>query len=80
MVEELRKSGVKIGSCTGYPMAIVDKLKIKASDQGYTPDVYVAADEVPQARPCPYMVCILCVMYQMCYLIYKRLQRHFHHW
>ncbi|XP_037797717.1 phosphonoacetaldehyde hydrolase-like [Penaeus monodon] len=52
----LRSQGVKIGSCTGYPAPIVDKLKPIAAAQGYVPDVYVTADEVPQARPMPYMV------------------------
>lgn len=55
-VAELRKMGIKIGSCTGFPSAIVEKLKPLAAAQGYVPDVYVAADEVPQARPMPYMV------------------------
>ncbi|KAG0708499.1 Phosphonoacetaldehyde hydrolase-like protein [Chionoecetes opilio] len=53
---ELRGTGVKVGSCTGYPSAIVEKLKPIAAAQGYVPDAYVAADEVPQARPMPYMV------------------------
>lgn len=47
---------IKVGSCTGYPSAIVETLKPIAAAQGYIPDVYVAADEVPQARPMPYMV------------------------
>lgn len=47
---------IKVGSCTGYPSAIVETLKPIAAAQGYAPDVYVAADEVPQARPMPYMV------------------------
>uniref|UniRef100_A0A0P4VYG8 Phosphonoacetaldehyde hydrolase n=1 Tax=Scylla olivacea TaxID=85551 RepID=A0A0P4VYG8_SCYOL len=55
-VAELRRMGIKVGSCTGYPSAIVEKLKPLAAAQGYVPDVYVAADEVPQARPMPYMV------------------------
>jgi len=55
-VSALRKQGCKIGSTTGFTMAMVDVLKAEASKQGYTPDVYVAADEVPQARPFPFMV------------------------
>ncbi|KAK4322884.1 hypothetical protein Pmani_006399 [Petrolisthes manimaculis] len=55
-VRDLRAQGIKIGSCTGYPSVIVDQLKPLAAHQGYTPDVYVCADEVPQARPLPYMV------------------------
>lgn len=53
---ELRRMNIKVGSCTGYPSAIVETLKPIAAAQGYVPDVYVAADEVPQARPMPYMV------------------------
>ncbi|XP_050715403.1 phosphonoacetaldehyde hydrolase-like [Eriocheir sinensis] len=53
---ELRRMNIKVGSCTGYPSAIVETLKPIAAAQGYAPDVYVAADEVPQARPMPYMV------------------------
>lgn len=55
-IKELRKMGIKIGSCTGYPSDIVNRLKPLAEKQGYVPDVYVTADEVPAARPMPYMV------------------------
>lgn len=55
-INELRGMGIKIGSCTGYPSPIVEKLKPLATAQGYVPDAYVTADEVPQARPMPYMV------------------------
>jgi len=56
-VDELQKKrGLKIGSTTGFTMAMVDVLKKAASAQGYTPDCYVAADEVPHARPYPFMV------------------------
>jgi len=56
-VNELQKKrGLKIGSTTGFTMAMVDVLKEAAAKQGYVPDVYVAADEVPQARPFPFMV------------------------
>lgn len=34
----------------------VDILKTAAAKQGYKPDCYVAADEVPHARPYPFMV------------------------
>ena len=56
-VNELQKNrGLKIGSTTGFTGVMVDVLKKAATAQGYTPDVYVAADEVPQARPFPFMV------------------------
>ena len=34
----------------------VDILKTAASKQGYKPDTIVCADEVPHARPYPFMV------------------------
>ena len=48
--------GLKIGSTTGFTTPMVDILKKIAAENGYVPDCYVAADEVPQARPYPYMV------------------------
>ncbi|XP_062518396.1 phosphonoacetaldehyde hydrolase-like isoform X2 [Corticium candelabrum] len=48
--------GLKIGSTTGFTTAMVQVLKEDAEKEGYVPDCYVAADEVPQARPYPYMV------------------------
>ena len=48
--------GLKIGSTTGFTTPMVDILKKIAAENGYEPDCYVAADEVPQARPFPYMV------------------------
>lgn len=47
---------LKIGSTTGFTTPMVDILKKIAAENGYVPDCYVAADEVPQARPYPYMV------------------------
>ena len=47
---------LKIGSTTGFTTPMVDILKKIAAENGYIPDCYVAADEVPQARPYPYMV------------------------
>lgn len=48
--------GLKIGSTTGFTTPMLDILKKIAAKNGYIPDCYVAADEVPQARPYPYMV------------------------
>ena len=53
--------GLKIGSTTGFTRAMVDVLKEVANAAGYVPDAYVAADEVPQARPYPYMVWANCI-------------------
>jgi len=55
-VNKIKSKGIKIGSTTGFTTPMVDILKVAAAKAGYVPDVYVAADEVPQARPFPYMV------------------------
>lgn len=52
---------LKIGSSTGFTTAMVDVLKVIAAKSGYVPDAIVAADEVPQARPYPYMVWLNCL-------------------
>jgi len=61
-VNELQKiRGLKIGSTTGFTRSMVDMLKDAAAKAGYVPDCYVAADEVPQARPFPFMVWQNCI-------------------
>lgn len=47
-VNKLRESGIKIGSCTGFPMDVVNVLKVESGKLGYKPDCYVAADEARQ--------------------------------
>ena len=53
--------GLKVGSCTGFTTPMIDILKRVAADQGYFPDAIVASDEVPQARPYPYMIWMNCI-------------------
>lgn len=56
-VNELQTNrGLKIGSTTGFTTPMVDVLAKAASKNGYNPDAIVCADEVPQARPYPFMV------------------------
>lgn len=55
-VNQLKKDGLLIGSTTGFTKKMVDVLIVAAKKQGYEPDNTVAADEVPLARPHPYMV------------------------
>jgi phosphonoacetaldehyde hydrolase len=55
-VKRLKATGLKIGSTTGFTTPMVEILKKAAAKSGYVPDCYVCADEVPQARPLPYMV------------------------
>eukprot|EP00743_Colponemidia_sp_Colp-15_P002308 GILK01002502.1.p1 GENE.GILK01002502.1~~GILK01002502.1.p1 ORF type:complete len:317 (+),score=43.07 GILK01002502.1:62-1012(+) len=56
-VRHLQKDkGIKIGCSTGFTRAMLDIVGKEAAKAGYHPDFTVAADEVPQARPYPYMV------------------------
>lgn len=56
VVTDLRQRGLKIGSTTGYPRAVMTPLMALASQQGYTPDCTVCADDLEAgARPGPWM-------------------------
>eukprot|EP01083_Nonionella_stella_P077396 211346_1 len=56
-VRTLQKDmGLKIGSTTGFTKEMVEILQTEAAKAGYVPDSTVAADEVPHARPYPFMV------------------------
>ena len=52
-IAELRQRGLKIGSCSGYPKQVMDKVVELAAAKGYRPDHVVATDEVPKGRPSP---------------------------
>lgn len=54
-VAALRQEGMRIGSCSGYPAAVMGKVVEVAAAQGYRPDHVVATDEVPKGRPWPAM-------------------------
>lgn len=49
----LRQSGLKIGSCSGYPKVVMDKVVELAAQNGYVADHVVATDETPNGRPWP---------------------------
>ena len=49
----LRGQGIKIGSCSGYPKQVMDKVVALAATNGYVADHVVATDEVPNGRPWP---------------------------
>ncbi|PWB35602.1 phosphonoacetaldehyde hydrolase [Pseudomonas sp. SDI] len=49
----LRKDGLKIGSCSGYPKVVMDKVVALAAQNGYAADHVVATDETPNGRPWP---------------------------
>ncbi len=57
IVNDFKRRGIKIGSCTGYPRAVMDILIPAAAKQGYQPDCIVATDDLTHGgRPAPHMV------------------------
>lgn len=52
-VEQLRKMGLKIGSCTGYTPDIMEACRAAAKDAGYVPDAVFCAGDTPKGRPGP---------------------------
>lgn len=61
-VAALRARGLKIGSTTGYPRQVMEKLMIAAAANGYAPDCAVCADDLAAgARPGPWMA-LQCVI------------------
>lgn len=52
-ITALRHAGLKIGTTSGYPKEVMDKLAPLAAAAGYSPDHTVATDEVPKGRPSP---------------------------
>ncbi|WP_371226773.1 phosphonoacetaldehyde hydrolase [Pseudomonas sp. QE6] len=52
-IAALRKQGLKIGSCSGYPAVVMEKVVALARTNGYVADHVVATDEVPNGRPHP---------------------------
>ncbi|XZG69679.1 phosphonoacetaldehyde hydrolase [Chitinibacteraceae bacterium HSL-7] len=52
----LREAGICIGSCTGYPRAVVDAMLPEAHRAGIRPECVIAADDLAAgARPGPWM-------------------------
>jgi len=52
-IAALRERGLQIGSCSGYPRQVMDKVVELAASNGYRPDHVVATDEVRKGRPGP---------------------------
>ncbi|MEW9902214.1 phosphonoacetaldehyde hydrolase [Pseudomonas putida] len=52
-IMKLRAQGLKIGSCSGYPAVVMEKVVALAKTNGYEADHVVATDEVPNGRPHP---------------------------
>lgn len=54
-VEAFRRRGMKVGSTTGYTREMMLVLAPEAKKNGYEPDAWVAASDVPAGRPYPWM-------------------------
>lgn len=54
VVSAMRQRGLKIGSTTGYPGAVMEVVVRVAKAQGYEPDSIVTADDTPLGRPGPF--------------------------
>lgn len=52
-IASLRAAGLAIGSCSGYPAVVMDKVVELARQNGYVADHVVATDQVPNGRPYP---------------------------
>ncbi|WP_448680462.1 phosphonoacetaldehyde hydrolase [Pseudomonas nicosulfuronedens] len=52
-IAAVRQQGMKVGSCSGYPAVVMEKVVALAKTNGYVADHVVATDEVPNGRPHP---------------------------
>ena len=55
-IAAFRKMGLKVGSTTGYTHEMMEVLVPAAKANGYDPDSWVSATDVPAGRPYPWMV------------------------
>jgi len=55
-VAAFRDMGLKVGSTTGYTREMMEVLVPAAQANGYSPDSWVSATDVPAGRPYPWMV------------------------
>lgn len=51
-----RSQGLKIGSTTGYTRELLDVVARAASEQGYTPDCALGAEDALLGRPAPFLI------------------------
>jgi phosphonoacetaldehyde hydrolase len=59
--QHIRSRGLKIGSTTGYPRQVMERLMFLAGEKGYAPDCTVCSDDLDAGtRPGPWMA-LACV-------------------
>lgn len=54
-IAAMRTAGLKIGSTTGYTREMMEILVPAAARNGYSPDSWISATDVPAGRPYPWM-------------------------
>ncbi len=54
-VSVMRAAGLRIGSCTGYPRPVAEKMAERAALAGFSPDCLLCATDVAKGRPAPDM-------------------------
>lgn len=54
-VADMHQRGMKIGSTTGYTHEMMEVLIPAAERNGYSPDAWISASDVPAGRPFPWM-------------------------
>ena len=55
LVRELQRRRIRIGSTTGYPRGIMEKVAPLARAQGFSPEMVCTGDDVLAGRPAPWM-------------------------
>jgi len=63
-MDTMKQNNVKVGSTTGYTQKIMEKLIPVAKSMGFSPDSIVLPNDVPQARPYPWMIYLNCIKMQ----------------
>lgn len=72
LVDFIKDNNLKLGSTSGYTKVMMEIVVNAAKDRGYSPDYVVAADELKEARPYPYMIyknAIELEMYPLCNVV-----------
>ena len=58
--DQLRASGLRIASSTGYTREMMEPVLARAAAQGYVPEHVVCSGETPMGRPSPLMIYKAC--------------------
>lgn len=56
MMATLKRKNIPVGSTTGYPRAVMEKLAPAAASKGFSPASIVCVDDVKVGRPTPLMI------------------------